>query len=127
VMDVAISRDGSIIVATTTASGPAEVYFFTSSHNLIGSLALQLPNDYILSISGDGSVVAVGGGSGSEADSLTVAGVRSVLPVGGFDVLPNYVLVLLELVGPWILAMAASIAVIAFVVKKTRASAQAEK
>jgi hypothetical protein len=42
------------------------------------------------------------------------------MPVGGYDVPPNYLAVLLELVGPWIIAAAASAAVIAVVVKKLK-------
>jgi hypothetical protein len=107
-----------------------KVYFFTSSHTLIANLTLQLRDDFILSMSADGSVVAVGGGPAEETDSLTLVGVRTVptsMPVGGFDVPPNYLLVLLELVGPWIAAVAASAIVVAVVIKKTRSSGRGKK
>jgi hypothetical protein len=109
--------------ATTTGSGPAEVYFFTSSHTSIGNLALKLPSDFILSMSADGSIVAVGGGLAQEADSLTLVGVQTVptsMPVGGFDVAPNYLVVFLKLAGPWITVAVASAVAIAVFLKKAR-------
>ncbi|NWG09024.1 MAG: hypothetical protein HXX80_01710 [Nitrososphaerales archaeon] len=78
-LDVAISDDGSIIAATTqTGVAPDyKVYFFTSDGSLISQFELEQFSP-ILSMSGDGSIVAVGGPGW---DSLYVFRVR--LPVGG--------------------------------------------
>jgi hypothetical protein len=65
------------------------------------------------------------GGGGQPADQPYPP--PTSMPVGGFDVPPNYLLVLLELVGPWIAAVAASAIVVAVVIKKTRSSGRGKK
>jgi hypothetical protein len=125
VEDVAISGDGSIIAATTPGSGTPQVYFFTSAHDLIASFNLTSP-DYFLSMSGSGGIVAVAGGI-ELVDSLTLFSLTGAapMPVGGFDVSPDYVMVLLKLIGPWILLAATCGAVLAVFVKKVRKHSQA--
>ena len=81
VLDVAISDDGGIIAATTVVEvDPGyewRAYFFTSNGSEIGEFELQTPGE-VVSMSGDGSIVAIGGPS---IDSLSVF--RLSLPVGG--------------------------------------------
>jgi hypothetical protein len=106
VLGVGISDDGNIIAATTfnATSLLYEVYFYTSSAELIGSYALQ-SQDYLLSMSGDGHIVAVGGGLAAE-DSLTVFAITRQTPVGGEIFPPN----IFELLVPYLLVLALAIA-----------------
>lgn len=120
VRDVAISNDGSIIAATTYNGSSAEVYFFTSTHTFIASYSLMSQDDHILSMSGDGQTVAVGGGTVDSLSLYSLTGTAPI-PVGGYDVAPNYLVVLLGLAGPWIIGAAiASAVAIAVVLKRTR-------
>lgn len=123
VRDVTISNDGNIIAATTynVTSSQAEVYFFTSTDTFIASFPLLSQDDHILSMSGDGQTVAVGGGT---FDSLSLYSLTGTTPiaVGGYDATPNYLVVFLGLAGPWIIAAVASAVAIVIVLKgsKTR-------
>ena len=83
----AISDDGSLIVATASVSTDSEwnynAYFFTSDGTLIGNFILNT-NSPLVSISGDGSIVAIGGPGW---DSIYVFKVTKP-PVGGI-ILPT--------------------------------------
>lgn len=85
VLDVAISDDGNLIVATTSEGDGStyKAYFFTSDGTLIKETVLDQYSP-IISMSEDGGLVAVGG---SELDSLYVYVVEPV-PVGG-EVIPT--------------------------------------
>jgi hypothetical protein len=111
VWDVAISNDGGIISATAfnETSSQAEVYFFTSDNTFIASFPLLSRDDRFLSMSGNGQVVAVGGGTFDSLSVYSQQGVQPAAPVGGYDTAPNYLLVVLGFLGSWIAA-----AVIAF-------------
>jgi hypothetical protein len=106
VLDVGISDDGNIIAATTynVTSLLYQVYFYTSSAELIGSYAMQ-SEDYFLSMSGDGHIVAVGGGALPLEDSLAVFAITGLTPVGGEIFPPN----IFELLAPYLLALALAI------------------
>lgn len=125
-LDVAISRDGRILAASVIhpSNGPELLWKELESGNE-SSFALDSPGK-IVSVSSDGSVVGVAGGM---EDSLYILAQQqpTPLPVGGFDVPPNYLLVLLRLVGPWIILAAASAAVITVTVRKAKASRRSEK
>ncbi|MCP8306489.1 MAG: WD40 repeat domain-containing protein [archaeon] len=85
VHDIGISEDGEIISAIATRFDNPEdeyrAYFHTSNGNLIGAYELDRFSD-ILSMSGDGSIVAIGGAPEVE-DSLYVFKIFFPAPVGG--------------------------------------------
>jgi WD40 repeat protein len=84
--DIAISDDGEVIAATAryvNENGEFWVYIYDSEENALGSFPVGL-EDMILEMSGDGRVVAAGGGL---RDSLHVYKVPEKKPVGG-EILP---------------------------------------
>ncbi|MEM2876054.1 MAG: WD40 repeat domain-containing protein, partial [Candidatus Bathyarchaeia archaeon] len=81
VLDVAISDDGSIVAATTHIGVESDynVYFFTSDGELIDGFELESFSP-LISMSGDGSIVAVGGPG---FDSIYTFKITRHVPVGG--------------------------------------------
>lgn len=117
--DLAISRDGHVLAASViTPTDRPELLWMNLKDSSQHFFALDNPGK-IVSISTDGNVIGV---AGAVVDSLYIlAGQQPTpMPVGGFDVPPNYLAVLLGLVGPWIIVAVAIAAVIAVVAKKTR-------
>ncbi|RJX15253.1 hypothetical protein CW703_07050 [Candidatus Bathyarchaeota archaeon] len=107
VLDVAISDDGNLIVATTSEGGPTyKAYFFTSDGTLIKETVLDQYSP-IISMSEDGGLVAVGG---SELDSLYVYVVEPV-PVGG-EVVPTNISASLIHILTFILVVASLIGIL---------------
>ncbi len=78
-LSAAISDDGSLIVATTRVDDSYSVIFFTSDGDVIDELPLASSSP-IISMSEDGSIVAVGGPG---YDSIYVFKVIRPGPVGG--------------------------------------------
>ena len=74
-----ISDDGGLIVATTYVDGSHSIVFFTSDGEVIDEFPL-MSSSPIISMSEDGSIVAVGG---SGYDSIYVFKVTRPRPVGG--------------------------------------------
>jgi len=84
ISDVAISEDGGIIAATGHLEGNYEVFFYDNQGNSLGEFEVST-GDNILEMSGDGSIVAVGG---APYDSLYVYKQGGLTePVGG-EILP---------------------------------------
>ncbi len=83
VLNVAISDDGNIMVASTNLGTASEnkAHFFASDGSLIGEFDLEQRSP-LVSMSGDGSIVAVGGPGG-----LYVFRITKAPPVGG-EILP---------------------------------------
>ncbi len=84
IADVAISDDGRVIATARCVQVPHVAYFYYSDGTSIGEHNLQAFSD-IVSISGDGGIVAIGG-SPPTTDSLYVFKIRLV--VGG-ELLPT--------------------------------------
>ncbi len=84
IADVAISDNGRVIAAARCAIEPHVAYFYSVDGTPIGEYTLQAYSD-LVSISGDGSIVAIGG-SPPTVDSLYVLRIR--YPVGG-EILPT--------------------------------------
>jgi len=97
IYDVGISDDGKIIAAVSPFGvGLGEIYFYTSSGALIDHFTRD-PTLNVLSMSGDGSTVAVGGGGGG-GGTLYVYGIKPLTPVGGELLIPDK----LELMAPYL-------------------------
>jgi len=125
VYDAAISDDGSIIAAVTGNASGYWAYFYAYDGNLLGN-AFQLDalSDKI-SMSADGTTVAVGGAPKSP-DSLYVFETESTvtpLPVGG-EIQPSNTLELIvhhvQLVAPYLLASMLAVATLITVLARTR-------
>ena len=84
IADVAISDDGRVIAAARCVAEPPVAYFYYVDGTYIGEYVLQAYSD-LVSISGDGNIVAIGGSPPTE-DSLYLF--RIHLPVGG-EILPT--------------------------------------
>ena len=113
VEEVAISEDGSIVAASTEniTSLNHRVYFFASDGTEIGRVNL-LQDSPFMSMSGDGTVVAVGGPG---VDSLDVIVLKS--PVGGEILSDN----LPQLLMPYLLVAAViMVGAAAAILKKRR-------
>jgi WD40 repeat protein len=81
IYDVAISDDGKIIAAVMPyGDGPAHVCFFTDQNVTIGNFT-EPPGLTMLSMSGDGRVVAAGGDAEDSLHVFYIA--REMNPVGG--------------------------------------------
>ncbi len=117
VHDIGISEDGTIISAVATRFNNPEAeywaYFHTSNGNLIGAYELDRFSD-ILSMSGDGSIVAIGGAPVVE-DSLYVFKIFSPAAVGG-EILSIPILNLVLVIIP--IAVISAIAISLIIIKR---------
>ncbi|MFP3951565.1 MAG: hypothetical protein ACLFVP_05445 [Candidatus Bathyarchaeia archaeon] len=82
--DVAISEDGEIIAATGHLEGDYWVFFYDDQGNSLGEFDVE-SGDTILEMSGDGSIVAVGG---APYDSLYVYKQGGLTEAVGGEILP---------------------------------------
>jgi hypothetical protein len=116
----AISDDGSIIAAVTGNASGYWAYFYAYDGNLLGNASqLDALSDKI-SMSADGTTVAVGGAPESP-DSLYVF--ETPFPVGG-EIQPSNTLELIvhhvQLVAPYLLASMLAVATLIAFVARTR-------
>jgi WD40 repeat protein len=79
IMDVAISNDGSVIAASSHVNPIYKMYLYDSNGASLGEFELGL-SGLDVSMSGDGSIVAAGGGGDN---TLHVFKLPRIGPVGG--------------------------------------------